>query len=156
VACRPSCRAKIDRAHDVDSVPAAGIVVVVAGVWMVVHFSKAGRGDPRLIGAWRSDADATFAELRKSRPVTDEQEQKLRKVFGRLKVTYTDTMITTDFDGVVESQPYQVISKDATSVVIKTKSPLSGQDEPMRIRFIGNDMYWIELERVSECFRRIN
>ncbi|HEY1375987.1 MAG TPA: hypothetical protein VGF55_04300, partial [Gemmataceae bacterium] len=132
------------------------VVVAVAGVWMVVHFSKAGRGDPRLIGAWRSDADATFAELRKSRPVTDEQEQKLRTVFGHLKVTYTDTIFTTDFDGAVASQPYQVISKDATSVVIETKSPLSGQDEPVRIRFIGNDMYWVEFEGAGECFRRVN
>ena len=106
---------------------------------MVVHFSKARRAEPRLIGTWRSDADATIAELRKTQTVTEEREQGLRKLFGKMKITYTDKMFTTELDGVVNSQPYQVISKDATSVVIKTKPDLLNQDGLVRIRFIGND-----------------
>jgi len=40
--------------------------------------------------------------------------------------------------------------------VIKTKPDLLNQDGLVRIRFVGNDTYWVDLERISECFRRVN
>src|SRR5262249_34669970 len=90
---------------------AAVLLVVIALVWMAVHFSRARRGDPRLIGTWQSDADATITELRKARPVTDKQEEAMRKLFGNMKITYTDATITTELNGVVDTQPYQVVSR---------------------------------------------
>src|SRR4051794_34396860 len=74
-----------------------GVVLVVAAVVVVaVYVVKARRGDPRLIGTWQSDADATIADLKTARAVTDRQEQAMRKIFGRMKVTYTDKTLTTD------------------------------------------------------------
>ena len=61
-----------------------------------------------------------------------------------------------DLNGIIDTQPYQVISRDATSVAIRTRSGVSNQEAPVRIRFVGNDTYWIDLERLSECFRRVN
>lgn len=133
------------------------VLVVVAVVWTAVHFSRPRPGDPRLIGTWQSDADATIAELRNTRPLTDEQDAKLRTLFGKMKVTYTETTITTDFEGKVDTQPYQVVSKDGDTIMVKSWSALSKQDEVYRIRFVGTDRYWVDVERfaMSECFRRI-
>ena len=133
-------------------------LVVVALTWMVLHFTKSSRrGEPRLIGSWQSDADATIAERRKSRPVTEQQEQAMRKLFGKMKITYTDTTVTSELDGVLDTQPYQVTNKDGESAMIKFWSALSKKDEIARIRFIDNDTYWVDAEQFafSECFRRI-
>src|SRR5262249_2756151 len=120
---------------------------------------KSRHTDPRLFGTWKSDADATIADMKTRRTVTDEQEQKLKTMlFGKMKITYTATTLTTDFDGTVESQSYQVVSKDAESVTITAYSPLSKKDETFRIRFVGNDTYWVDVpdHNLSECFRRVN
>jgi hypothetical protein len=103
---------------------AGAVVIAAVAVVVTVQVVKARRTDPRLYGTWKSDADATIAEMRKTRPVTDDQEQKLRMLFGKMTVTYTATTVTSDLDGTVETQPYQVVSKDATSVQIKSPSPL--------------------------------
>jgi hypothetical protein len=158
---RPKGRRKIPRRKwnpVITAASAAGVVlVVVVLAWMAWHFSKSWRGESRLIGTWQSDADATITELRKSRPVTNKQEQAMRKLFGRMKITYTKTTLTTDFDGSLDTQPYQVVSKDRDSVVIKSWFALSKKDEQFRIRFIGSDVYWVDVEQfaLSECFRRI-
>jgi hypothetical protein len=98
-------------------VSAASVLVLIALVWMAVHFSKSRRGDPRLIGTWQSDADATIMEIRKARPVTEKQEEAIRKLFGKMKITYTDATVTIELNGVVDTQPYQVVSKDGESVI---------------------------------------
>jgi len=133
------------------------VLVVVAVAWTVVHFGKSRRDEPRLIGTWQSDADATIAEMRKSRPVTAEQEQKLRMIFGRMKITYTATTVTSDFNGTVDTQPYQVVGKGADWVVLKARFAISKRDEQFTIRFDGSDAYWADTEgfTVSECFRRV-
>src|SRR5262245_6122208 len=83
---------------------AGDVVIAVVAVVVAVQVVKARRTDPRLYGTWKSDADATIAEMRKTRPVTDDQEQKLRMLFGKMKVTYTATTVTSDLDGTVETQ----------------------------------------------------
>jgi hypothetical protein len=137
---------------------AGAVVIAAVAVIVAVQVVKERRTDPRLYGTWKSDTDATIAEMRKTRPVTDDQEQKLRMLFGKMKVTYTATTVTSDLDGTVETQPYQVVSKDATSVQIKSPSPLLKKDEVFRIRFVGPDTHWIDEPhfQVSECFRRID
>lgn len=139
-------------------VSVAGAVLVVAAIVVaVVYVGKARRGDPRLIGTWQSDADATIADLNTTRTVTDQQEQLMRKLFGRLKVTYTDKTLTTDLDGKVETHPYQVVRQEGDSVVVKSWSDLSKKDEEVRIQFVGNDTYWVHVPQANlrECFRRV-
>lgn len=146
----------------------AVLVLVGVGVGIAVHFVKsrtpATSAPPeatstgvRLVGTWRSDADATIAEIRKSRTVTDSQEQAFRKLFGKMRITYTDKTLTTDMNGIKETQPYQVVSKDATAVVLKSWSALNKRDEETRLRFTDNNTYWIDSEqfKLSECFRRV-
>jgi len=124
---------------------------------MLFRFRKLCQSDPRLIGMWQSDADATIAEIRKARPVTPEQEEAMRKSFGKMKITYTDTTCTTDLDGDLDTLTLQVIRKDEDSVVVKVQSGLSTRKEEFRIRFEGSDTYWVDVKEfgLSECFRRI-
>jgi hypothetical protein len=142
----------------VGAVVTGAVVVIAAAVGAAVYFVKARSGDARLIGTWQSDADLTIAELRKAKPVTDQQEQAYRKLFGHMKVTYTATNFTTDWDGVPDKpQSYQVVSKDRDSAVVKAWSAASKKEENFRIRFVGSDTYWVDVEPLgmSECFRRV-
>ena len=137
---------------------AGAVVVGFVAVVLIMQVAKSRHSDPRLFGTWKSDADATVAEIKKTRTPTDEQEQKLKTMlFGKMKITYTANTVTTDFDGTVESQSYQVVRKDADSVTLKAWSPLTKKDETFRIRFVGTDTYWVDSEvaNISECFRRI-
>jgi hypothetical protein len=132
-----------------------GLLFIVIGVAAIMQFSK--RGDPRLLGTWQSDADATIAEMKKNRPVTDQQEQALRKLFGKMKLTYSAKTVTSELDGTVDTQPYQIVRKEGDAIVVKSWSALSKKDEEYRINFVGPDTYWVEVPQFSltECFRRI-
>ena len=134
-----------------------GVLVLVVAVLLAVCFIKSQHGDPRLIGTWKSDADATIAELRKVRAVTEQQERAMRNLFGKMVITYAAKTFTTDFDGKLNTQPYQVMSKDRDSVVLKSWSFTANKDEQYRIRFTDSDTYWVDAEafRISECFRRV-
>src|SRR5437870_1342151 len=75
--------------------------------------------DDRLIGTWQSDADRTIAGIRERRPVDDKQQAGLRKLFGKMRVTYSATTYTIELDGTSESHRYEVLGKDKHSVVIR-------------------------------------
>jgi hypothetical protein len=113
--------------------------------------------EPRLIGAWQSDADANIGELRRTQTITDQQERELRKTKFKTKVTYTDKMMATDEDGDVETQEYQVVSINGDDVVITTWFNTTRQEEEVHIRFTGPDTYWLEVKQfgLTECFRRV-
>jgi hypothetical protein len=116
--------------------------------------------DERLIGTWQSDADRTIAVIRHRRP-DEQQEAALRKIFGKLWVTYGDTACTTELDGVVESNRYEVLGRDKQSVVIREirPKPLPLElSEFVVIHFDGPDSYWLytEIGGIQEYFRRVH
>lgn len=108
--------------------------------------------DDRLIGAWQSDAERTIAGIRERRPVDDRQEAGLRKLFGKLRVTYTPTTYTTELDGTSESFKYEVLGKDKHSVVIREERKPSPVDDVLKlseftvIQFDGPDAYWLDTQ----------
>jgi hypothetical protein len=145
------------------------------GIWAVVHFAKpqvedpAAGGpveppEPRLIGMWLSDGDSTIAELRTNKIIaSNDEELNLRKRFYNTVVTYTANTMTTNTRGRVDSQRYDV-GKDGDVVVLKIhirkvddKSEfLTFEEKEIRIRFDGDNTYWLELDpHPRECFRRI-
>jgi hypothetical protein len=135
----------------------AGVLAVA--VWAVVgiNYLRNRPPDPRLIGAWQSDADATIEQLRKVRPVTEAVERDARKKFGRMRVTYTAATFTMEKGAEVDVVPYQVVRKDADSVVIRTRPAADMPDIEFRVRFVGPDVYWVDMAEfgISECFRRV-
>lgn len=137
----------------------ATLVALVAVIPSVVRPRLA---DERLIGVWQSDADRTLAGLPDRE--NEAQEAKLRKIFGKMPITYTGDTLTSEFDGTVETSRYEVMGKDASSVAIRDlddkPSPLDGIFELSEfhvIHFEGPDSYWLdsELGQIREYFRRL-
>lgn len=133
----------------------AALVVAVA-----ILQRPARQTDKRLIGTWQSDADRTIAELRQRRPVDEKQEAALRKLFGKLRITYTETTYTTELNGVTESNRYEVLGRDKHSVVIREinpKPPILEVTEFGVIHFDGPDCFWVytEVGGLCEFFKRV-
>ena len=104
-----------------------GLVLVALAVALVVLMRPSWRNDERLLGTWQSDADRTITELR---PLDEKQEAALRKLFGKLRVTYAASTMTTELDGVAMSYQYQVLGRDKHSVAfrgVETKPSAVGE-----------------------------
>jgi hypothetical protein len=141
---------------------AAGSLAALASV-LALHVRAARVTDDRLIGSWQSDADRTIAGVRERKPVDEKQEAALRKLFGKLRVTYTPTTVTTELDGTTETYEYEVLGRDKHSVVIReaeNKPPLLETlklSEFTVIQFDGPDSYWLvtKLGDIREYFKRV-
>ena len=118
--------------------------------------------DPRLLGTWVSDRERTLEAL--GPPTSDEGQEKLRNLFGKLKVAYTDTTITTVLDDFVKTMPYTVLGVDDHSVVIRDDSPpdpdmaVLEMSSFSKIHFDGVDSYWVttEIGGLTEYFKRVS
>lgn len=122
--------------------------------------------DVRLLGTWQSDSDRTILLVMGPPPYDEQQKSRetaLRKIYGSMKLTFTTTTCTSDFNGTVETGPYEVLGRDKVSVVIRniaTKpSPLDFLELSsfQIIRFEGADYLQVhsEVGRSDEIFRRI-
>lgn len=114
--------------------------------------------DERLLGTWQSDADRTIADLRDRRAVDETQEAGLRQLFGKLKITYSRTSMTTDMNEIVETGPYQVVATDDKSVVVRERPSVLSGEELVHIHFVDGDTYWVPIGGGAgsrEFFRRV-
>lgn len=107
--------------------------------------------DSRVIGTWKSDAIRTALEIAARRDIA--APTKVRNLFGKLELRYTQTHCHARFGGETWISRYRVIGKDATSAAILTSSPTFGP-RIFHIHFEG-DHYWICLGRIREFFKRI-
>jgi hypothetical protein len=55
----------------------------------------------RLQGTWKSDKERTVANLPKD--ITDSKRAFLAELFGKLRLTYTDTTCTSEFEGEIST-----------------------------------------------------
>ncbi len=137
---------------------AIGVMLLLAAGVVAVAAYLDRPPDARLVGTWQSDADATIAEHKKTKTVTDAQEQVLRQIFGKTKVTYAAKTLTVNFaDGTTDTQPYRVVSRDAESVVVGWFFQPAKKDELFLIVFESADVYWLDVPglQMRECFRRV-
>jgi hypothetical protein len=113
--------------------------------------------EPRFEGTWQSDAEATIAYMRKVRPIDEDQERTLRRIFGKMRITFIDQTVTTDGSGTPETATYQVLKRDGNVVVVRARTTDSGKDWVFTIRFADENTYWVYLEPTTtwECFRRV-
>jgi len=117
--------------------------------------------DPRLLGTWVSDRERTLESLGPS--TSDEGRAKLENLFGKLKIAYTESTITTELDDHVETIPYTVLGVDEHSVVIRDDSPPDPDMAVLemstfsKIHFDGDDSYWVstEIGGITEYFKRV-
>ncbi len=113
--------------------------------------------EPRLAGTWQSDADATMAAQRRVRPVPEEQEAAMWKLFGKMRVTFKGHTYTSEMNGEQETGSFQVLRRDADSALITSFSTTSQTRERFRVQFLGPDTYrlFVEKYKVWEYFRRV-
>jgi hypothetical protein len=120
--------------------------------------------DDRLIGTWQSDADRTIAEMREAKPIDAIQEAALRTLFGKMRVTYTETSVTIVLDETAWTLRYEVLGKDKWSVVFRAiDTEPSNLNELLMLsefnhsRFTGADSYWVFTESLTfrEYFKRV-
>ena len=55
--------------------------------------------DERLIGTWISDKDRTIEWLRENRKYSDEGLERISKIYGKLKLTISETKVISEYDG---------------------------------------------------------
>jgi hypothetical protein len=94
----------------------------------------------------------------------EKQEVALRTLFGKLRVTYTTSTVTTDLNGEARTDQYEVLGKDKHSVAVREfsskQSPLDGVLELSEftvIQFDGPDSYWVitKVGDIREYFKRV-
>lgn len=129
---------------------------------LICSGKKAHITDERLMGTWQSDADRTIAAFRERGPIDPTKETQLRRLFGKLRVTYTPTTGTTQMEGTPGTFPIEIIDKDAHSVVIReTNSPISVASKLSEftvIQFDGPDSFYLVTKsgnNIREYFKRI-
>ncbi len=112
--------------------------------------------DTRLLGVWRSDARRTGREIKARNDIPPPRAKKLKKLFGKLEIRFTDTRCYITLDGSTEVRRYQVLAKDRTSVAILGENTLNGSPTISHIHFEGNH-FWITIGngRLREFFKRI-
>lgn len=128
----------------------------------LVWFRFGRRTDVRLLGTWKSDADLTMASFQGKSSRNAEREAKLRSLFGKMRIIWTATHLTSDLDGYIDTDKYKVLASDEDSVTIQTEdtnpSPLDGLGLPAVhvIHFVGADTYWLDISGgMREYFKRV-
>ena len=111
--------------------------------------------DQRLLGTWKSDTRKTMADIRNRRDIPEEDHEKLKKLFGKLRIQYTRTRAYTEYEGDESVVPYQFVAKDANSVAITSPSVYGDGDKIQHIHFEGK-YYWICLGQFREYFKRVD
>ncbi len=151
-------------------VTAIGPWMLVAVIFALIGF-EAGllwprhQTDSRLWGTWQSDADRTIANMLGDPPHDEQRVAKLRNLFGKLRVTWTATHCTSDLEGTIDSDTYEVVGRDQYSVAIRSTdskpSPLDALQLELSslqvIHFEGRDTYWLDsqLGGMREYFKRV-
>ena len=109
-----------------------------------------------------SDRERTLEAL--GADVSEERLDKLRSLFGKLKVVYTESNYTTEMDAFSETLPYTVLGSDKHSVAIRD----DGRDDPEMelfeltsfsvIHFDGENAYWVTTAfgEYKEYFKRVS
>jgi hypothetical protein len=110
--------------------------------------------DRRLLGTWKSDRRKTFKHFPPRPGAKPEAVRKLRAIFGKLVVRWTRSRCYSEFEGQLESRPYEVVASDSESVVVRCFVSWLKEDRLRQIHFEG-DYYWLWAWGIREYFRRI-
>ena len=112
--------------------------------------------DKRLIGTWKSDRRKTFQHYKPSAKSPESRYRRFKALFGKFVVRWGRTKVYTELDGYANSDIYEIVASDETSVVIRYTDAITGQKELKQIHFEG-DYYWLSLDGyLAEWFRRIH
>jgi len=113
--------------------------------------------DPRLIGIWKSDKERTIEWLRENRNFSEERIERISKIFGKLKLTITETSAISEYEGNVEEQPNDIIAIEGDTIAVRADNGLTGCSEIRLIRIEDDNTYSIyqDMFDIREYFKRI-
>lgn len=98
--------------------------------------------EPRLLGSWKSDRDATVAYLKTVRECTYSAMDRIRSILGKLTITYDEeTLCYVGIDDDFTSR-YRVVAQDEESVTIEVESGTWPKWQRSTIRFV-EDGIWV-------------
>ena len=121
--------------------------------------------DSRLLGTWKSDRKRTFAEWVWRKKTPPRKKEKLKALFGKLRITYTRSRVISNLPHRKWAtwRRYSILAADQTSVAIvifgklqvkdahkydryllETVNELCSKPEIQQIHFTGRD-YWISI-----------
>ncbi len=85
-----------------------------------------------------------------------ERVQKLKDLFGHMRITYSASSITTEFRGEKERLGYTVLDQGDDFVVFRIKGGLEDGEE-VRIRFVDDARaYWVHSSAAPNIEERFN
>lgn|GEM_PF-5476744 len=103
----------------------------------------------RLRGVWKSDRGQTFRLLKDN--AFGERTQWFKRLFGKMTLKWGSKYVTSEIDGYVDKEPYEVVATDASSVVIRLES-----GEIRQLHFVNDDLYFLVVGNGwCEYFRRV-
>jgi hypothetical protein len=81
--------------------------------------------------------------------------RKFNAIFGKMTVRWTPRHCHVELKGSKWSEPYTIVARDKTSVIIRIGGP-DGTQELSQIHFVGHDYYWVAVAGLlCEYFRRV-
>jgi hypothetical protein len=151
-----ACRAATARWKRITA--AICVVCIALAIGLVWKGASNRLVDDRLLGTWQSDRERTMEGFKRGRSLTEKQEAMFANMLGKLKITYSRTTFTTELDGVVETQRYEVLGKDERTVVLRELDRKPPQDifpAFSLIEFDGPDSYCVQTGNFREYFKRV-
>lgn len=111
--------------------------------------------DRRLWGTWRSDRRRTFQFFKPKSGAKPATVRKLKSLFGKMTIRWTARRCHIELNGERRSEPYEVVAKDANSVVVRVRG--IGDELVLSQIHFERDYYWVATcLPLNEYFRRID
>lgn len=108
--------------------------------------------DPRLNGTWKSNREESVADAFRRDPrwtnANPEKVERFQDMFGHMTLTYSEDVVTTQYQGEEATLRYTVEDRGDDFVVIRLHGGFR-DGENMRIRFVeGENGYWITTKTI--------
>ena len=122
--------------------------------------TTAAGADPRLLGTWRSDREASLAFASAHPGLEERTRQFLEQLLDHLTLSFGPHQLTSHLPnvpvksatglvstlaGFSERHPYEVLSATPREVTVSTVGPVSGQPEVVVFHVEHDDALWVEL-----------
>lgn len=112
--------------------------------------------DTRLLGTWQSDRRRTFRHWKPKPGCPLKSLRRLKAMFGELVVRWTRTRCYSELGEFRSVDPYELVARDPSSVVVRVWDQLVEDYRLRYITFDGEDRYWLACSgSLHECFRRV-
>ncbi len=132
-------------------------IILITGCSYLQDTTEQNIYDTRLIGIWKSDKDKTIQWLRENRNLSEEKIVRISKIFGKLKLTISETTTKSEYDGTIEEEPNDIIAIEGDTIAVGIVDALTSCPTIRLIRIEDENTYSIyqDMFDIREFFTRI-